>query len=179
MKKLAPRFQRLAFINSAEPAAPQGYDAVHHQVGRLYSHAIAATPDPVVLTWEDDVFPESPQALRALSDRMQPKQRVAAVSGAYRCRENAEAAVASLDAQQWKTMPLFSWLGSHVKQVGMVGGGFTLWSRAALEQCPVLGAHTLPDGVKLGWDGFVCRRLNNAGWKLLLHGGVRCDHRCA
>ena len=124
------------------------------------------------------MFPKSPDALRALSDRMQPKQRIAAVSGAYHSRENANVAVASLDPEQWRTMPLFSWLGSQVKQVGMVGAGFTLWSRAALEQCPALGVFTLPDGVKLGWDGFICRRLNAAGWKLLLHGSVRCEHLC-
>ena len=95
-------------------------------MGKLYSQAIAVTPEPVILTWEDDVFPKSPTAPRTLSDRMQPKLGIAAVSAAYRSRENADVAVASLDAEQWRTMPLFSWLGSQVKQVGMIGGGFTL-----------------------------------------------------
>lgn len=179
LKKIMPKFERVTILGSGETRAPRGYDEVHHRVGRFYSRAIAATPEAVILTWEDDVFPKSRRALRALSDRMQPKQRVAAVSAAYRCRENALVAVGSLDAQYWKTMPLFSWLGSDVKQVGMVGGGFVLWSRAALEQCPIFGSHTLPEGVKLGWDGFVCRRLNEAGWKILLHGGVSCEHLCA
>ena len=178
LKKLETRFRRITVIGSDASEAPQGYDAIHARVGKLYSQAIAGTPEPVILTWEDDVFPKSPDALRALSDRMQPKQRIAAVSGAYHSRENANVAVASLDPEQWRTMPLFSWLGSQVKQVGMVGAGFTLWSRAALEQCPALGVFTLPDGVKLGWDGFICRRLNAAGWKLLLHGSVRCEHLC-
>jgi hypothetical protein len=179
VKTLSPRFQRVSVIRSGKNATLEGYAAIHAHIGSLYSRAIAATPEPIILTWEDDVFPLSSGALRLLSDEMLPKRRIAAVSGAYRSRQGDDIVVASIEAQRWGNMPTFAWLGNEVKSVGMVGGGFTLWSRAALEQCPILGGCSTQDGSKLGWDGFVCRRLTDAGWKFLLHGGVQCEHRCA
>ena len=171
------RFRRVSVLRSEADRGPGGYEEVHARVGRLYSEAIANSPEPVLLTWEDDVFPRQSDALRLLSDQMLPKAGVAAVSGAYRSRQGDSLVVASREVQRWGDMPTFDWLGEEVKPIGMVGGGFTLWSRSALEHCPIFGGVALPDGHRLGWDGDVCRRLRRSGWKILLHGGVQCDHQ--
>ena len=172
----ASRFRRIAVLRSEPDNRSKNYEGVHAHVGRLYSEAIASSPEQVLLTWEDDVFPDRPDAVRLLSDQMLPKAGVAAVSGAYRSRQGGDLVVASREALRWVNMPTFDWLGDEVKPIGMVGGGFTLWSRAALEQCPIFGGVALPEGHRLGWDGDVCRRLQRAGWNIRLHGGVQCDH---
>jgi hypothetical protein len=177
IRSITSRFRRVSVLRSDPADRPSGYEGVHARVGRLYSEAIASSPEPVLLTWEDDVFPRQPSAIRLLSDQLLPKLGVGAVSGAYLSRQGDSLVVASREVQRWGNMPTFDWLGEEVKAVGMVGGGFTLWSRVALEQCPVFGGVALPDGRRLGWDGDLCRRMRRADWKILLHGGVQCDHQ--
>ena len=177
--RLSSRMQRVTIIRDDSSASANDFEGIHCHVGGLYSRAVAATPEPLILTWEDDVFPIRADALRQLADQIIPRRHVAGVSGAYRSRQHPDLVVASLDGRAWTRMPTFGWLGARVTPVGMIGGGFTLWSRSALEQCPILGSLSLPGHGRLGWDGFVCRRLNAAGWTLLLHGGVACEHLCA
>ncbi len=110
LQKLPLKFQRITRLEHREKGPPNGYHEIHNLVGRLYAQAIAASPEPLLLTWEDDVFPQQSNAIRALSDAMLPKQGVAAVSGGYRTRENPDVAIASLNPERWHTMPLFSWL---------------------------------------------------------------------
>ena len=176
LRSIASRFRRVSILRSDTADKPSDYEAVHARVGRLYSAAIASSPEPVLLTWEDDVFPRLPDAIRLLSAQMLPKAGVGAVSGAYRSRQGDQLVVGSREVQRWGNMPTFAWLGEEVKPVGMVGGGYTLWSRAALEQCPIFGGAALADGGRLGWDGDVCRRMQRADWRILLHGGVQCAH---
>ena len=178
VKTVSPRFERVTVLTSPDAEQVTGFSAIHQRVGRLYSRAIAATPEDLILTIEDDVFPHRDDALRTLAASILPGQRKAAVAGAYADRENDQVAVAALNLKEWERMPLFSWLGTRLVRVGMVGFGFTLWNRPALEACPVLGQFTLPNGHRLGFDGFVCRRLNAAGWEFLLDGNVPCDHLC-
>lgn len=154
------------------------FNTVHSRVGGLYAKAIQATPEPVILTWEDDVFPESINDLKELSSMMIPGNKIAAVAGCYTCRTNPNAVVAGIKKDKWG--PQIRWDEVHARKgpinIGMCGFGFTLWSRKALEECPILGQFTLKDGFPLGADGFLCRRLNKAGWRLILNTNVRATH---
>jgi hypothetical protein len=178
------RFRRITLLRASgeECLEPAGkltgwaeFGRVHRLVGRLYAEAVDCTQDPVVLMWEDDVFPERANAVRLLSDELRPRRVLAAVAGVYPSRSNPETAVASFDAKLWQRMPKLASLPRAPVRVGMVAAGLTLWSREALRQCPPR-APDLREGRRLGWDGDICRRLGEKGWGFILHGDVRCAH---
>ncbi len=158
--------------------APESrFNNIHRAVGALYAHAIAATPEELVLTWEDDVFPHDARALAQLSPHLRPAGKTAAVAAAYPSRSSPEKVVAATGRGEWTGAPVLADLPrDKPMEVGNVGCGFTLWNRVALEACPILGPARSARGGRLGLDGAVCRRMTSAGWKLKLHGGVRCDH---
>jgi GT2 family glycosyltransferase len=171
-------FNRVTILKGFEPNDEIGnFNTIHSRVGGLYAKAFAATPEQLILTWEDDVFPKNPEALRELSDYMMPNNRIAAVAGMYNSRNNDKAIVACMGKERWKDTILESSIkGEGPMQIGMCGFGFTLWSRSVLEKHPILGQFTLKDGFPLGADGFLCRRINKYGWRILLNTSVKCDH---
>ena len=101
--------------------------------------------------------------------------RIAAIGAAYRSRHHPRSWTASYKADRWSGIPTKA-LPPMPVRVGALGGGFTLFSRAALEQCPVLGPSIDAAGKNLGWDGWLCARFAQAKWKVMLHAGVRCEH---
>ena len=179
LKKVRDRFRRITVLDRPEDFLPRtdSFESIHHRVGRMYSAAIAATPEAFILTWEDDVTPKDPAAFWKLSRGFQPSPyRLAAVAGIVPDRGNEWKAIAASDPSRWRGAVRIEDVKGRMVKTGMVAGGFTLWSRAALERNPILGQETMEDGFPLGWDGFVCSRLHLDGWEVRLHGGVLCDH---
>jgi hypothetical protein len=148
----------------------------HRTVANLYAQAIAATPEDLILTWEDDVFPHSTTALRCLSDQIHPASRTAACAAVYPSRGNPRHAVAAAVVGEWAAVPTLVSLPQRPVPMANVGFGFTLWQRPALEQCPILAGSRSTRNYRLGLDGDLCRRLHAAEWKIKLHGAVTCDH---
>jgi hypothetical protein len=149
------------------------FAAVHRRVGRLYAEALNCTQDPAILMWEDDVIPHQADALYQLNEQLIPHRRIAGVAAVYPSRDAPTRVVASMSNTHWKDMPLLATLTDDVRPVGMIAGGFTLWSREALRQAAPRSCNA---NASLGWDGDTCRRLAPLGWRLLLHGAVRCAH---
>lgn len=181
METVAGRGARVTFMEATIPRetvarlAPEHERAdflvTHSHVARLYAEALNATPEETILTWEDDVRPPV-NGLTELVQFLLPNRRVAAVAGLYPARHNPEAANFSLSSNNW-VMPVLTEMPEELIVARKVPGGFTLWSRGAMEACPFLG----PDPSTWdGWDGFMCRRMEEKGWKFWVHGGVKCEH---
>ena len=179
INRLSDRFQRVTLMTKGDskPRNPS-FSEIHDRVGHLYSRALPATPEDLILTWEDDVFPNQPDAIRELAWHLPPQRQRAAIGAVYESRANPGFAVAARGPKGWSGPFRLDRLPKRPFTVGMIGGGFTLWLKPVLDQHPVLGSWEVPElgEHQLGWDGFLCRRLNAAGWHVALHGGIRCDH---
>ena len=160
------------------PFAPQpNMDrlAIHRRVAALYNIATSGQNSDMTLFWEDDVIPPA-DALMHLHEGFTPFSRQGAVSAVYPSRENKDVAVASLAADRWGTMPTLDWLKSRPYDrvnVGMVGGGFTLYAGHHLARA--LPLQTIADPC-LGWDGYLSRALTNAGATVQLDTRAPCLH---
>ena len=178
LDRLEPYFERVTLVKGGKRPRLD-FAGVHNHVGRLYSLAIPVTPEPLILTWEDDVFPHDEKALYSLAEQVTPgwpSRKVAVCGAAYPSRFSPPHVAVSMVSERWVGLH-----GDEVRaaqdpiSVGLIGGGFSVWNRAALERVPILGY----GGAKIGWDGFVCQRLIADDWKVLLHPKVWCDHLTA
>lgn len=155
----------------------EGWEAIHRRVAMLYNLALSGDRSDMVLFWEDDVIPSSPDALRLLAEGFLPFTRLAGVGGCYASRCNPNVAVASLEKGRWGRMPQLSWLASQKQRVsvGMLGGGFTLWAGHYLAEALPL---RVEPSLRLGWDGSLGLALGEASKTLYLDPRVHCEHRC-
>ncbi len=181
---LAETMERVTLLTAVRPVMTSSkgprpdFTNLHRVVGGLYAQAIEATPEEVILTWEDDVFPDQPDALARLLGELMPSRGIAAVAAAYPSRHRPDLVCVARDSGNWTQLPKWEDLTEEVTAVGCLAGGFTVWMRAALQQCPILGPEVGDNGSLLGWDGAVSRALVRAKWKLRLHEAVRCEHAC-
>lgn len=180
LNALGKRFRRVTVLTVPEQmlTVPSEFEAIHCHVANLYGTAIDATPESVVLTWEDDVFPVRSDAVKQLSTGMRPGSHVGAVGAVYASRGNARMAAACENAKAgWKGGLRLDAVREEqhgTRPVGGLAGGFTLWSRPALEKVPIRSSQRTP---QLGWDGDLSARLAAQGYRLMLHTDVWCEHR--
>jgi glycosyltransferase involved in cell wall biosynthesis len=183
--KVEGRFERVTIIKGDTwPRWSQldRFGLIHNLVSWAYTRGIEATPEDTILTWEDDVFPhEIETAAKKLAQRIIPgaANRIAASAGVYASRDNPGVAVATTVAGRWSQAPRLAGIPRKPIQVAGVAGGFTVWSRPALEACPIRGTKNVGNALEpyvLGWDGEVSRRLHAQGWGFILDGSVTCDH---
>jgi hypothetical protein len=127
-------------------------DSLH--IARLYASIFPRVIEDLVLTLEDDMEPPS-DAVRSLGEDIGYRTRgnIGVVGAAYTMPYNPSEVCAGYD-------------------VGCVGGGCTVWANWALHSYPV----HLRWNELLGWDGVLCTALRHKGYRVRLHGGVRCQH---
>lgn len=148
---------------------------IHSHVARLYRRALVPPPADLILTLEDDV--EAPfNALRKLHEAYEVTNRVGAVSSVYACRRRPDVAIASLEKHAWNKMPKMADVPNEQHEVGLVGGGCTLWAGWALQQAMPIEPCRTPSGGLFGWDGALCRQIRAANYSIMLDGRVRCEH---
>lgn len=158
------------------PAPSARYHDIHRCVGRAFNVGFRCSPESLILTWEDDVYPENPATLRNLIPEICPLGPFDVAGALVPDREIEKRVIAAIQKDRWVGMPSFDECREKKKMlVGMLGGGFTLFNRMTLHQIPFFGPTLDPEEhSNLGWDGFLFRRINNAGRKVLL----RCDLPC-
>ena len=171
---------RSARVIKAPPKTEAAADwlSIHRRVAMLYNLALAGQDHDMTLMWEDDVIPTDTKSLRMMHEGFLPFTQLAGVGGIYPSRENDKVAVASMDALQWKGMPLLSalsdWQARETRhRFGMIGGGFTLWAGHFLARA--LPLQPSPE-LSLGWDGSLSRELGRQGCSLELDLRVWADH---
>src|SRR5262249_47649010 len=127
-----------------------------------------------IFTLEDDIEPPL-DAARKLCMELGWRSwgNIGAVAALYGMPHN-EHEVCAGDGQdggwghslQWEQVPY------EPLDVGCVGGGCTVWANWALHRYPL---HQLWNQL-LGWDAVLCVELRRRGFRIRLHGDVRCTH---
>lgn len=148
---------RIALIVD-EPVPGQDFESIHNSVGKSYALAFNSTPEDLILTWEDDVLPESSSAISNLIMGIYPLSPYHVVSASVPRREDPSLLIATPNKEKWGAFETKNFSG--VKETGLVGGGFTLWLRPVLEEFGFQGMRWL-NGFPAGWDGWLCRRINS------------------
>jgi len=167
-------FDRVTYIKDEKVPDPNNFFSVHNSVGKSYALALKATPEDLILTWEDDVIPHSREALKSLSSKIYPLSQFHVMGAHVPSRENSDRLIASENKEKWsgfipENIP-------NMREIGMVGGGFTLWYRVVLEEFGFQGYRYL-DNFPAGWDGWLCRRINSK-YKIGLF-PEKCHHESA
>jgi len=159
--------------------APQGMSdealrlARHARVYGLYQRALEMTPEPWILTWEDDVYPQHAETWRQMNVTMRPwvagsgRTPVGVVGAVYEERYRPGYACASEELEAWvPTIQVDDVETARI--VGSTAAGFTLWRRSDLETLPA-------DYMGRGWDWAANMASARRGGKSWLVPYV-CDH---
>jgi len=146
----------------------------HLHVARLYADLLPRVTEDVILTLEDDI--EAPaDAVAELGKELVDRSRgeTAVVGAAYAMPHDESLVCAGEgDGGGWGSSVAWRNLPPWPYEVACVGGGCTVWANWALRRFPV---HLRWEQL-LGWDGVQCLELKRRGYRVVLHGGVRCRH---
>jgi glycosyl transferase family 2 len=145
--------------------------ARHLHIARLYASVLPTVSEDLVLTLEDDVEPP-PDAIRLLAGQFycDAPENYAAIAAAYDMADGK--LCAGRPDGGWGSPIYWHQLPDGPIEAGCVGGGCTLWANWALSSQPI--PFRWYDG--LGWDGSLCMALHQHGYRIGVHGGVRCTH---
>jgi hypothetical protein len=145
----------------------------HLHIARLYASVFPRVIEDLVLTLEDDIEPPL-DAVRRLGEDIGYRTRgnIGVVAATYAMPYNEREVCAGYGPDSWG--PTVRWEGLPVEpfDVGCVGGGCAMWANWALHSYPV----HLRWNELLGWDGVLCTALRHKGYRVRLHGSVRCQH---
>ena len=147
-----------------------------NRVAQLYNLVLPYLSGDRIVLVEDDVFPPQDAVMRLL-EGMRLGSQTAAVSAVYPVPNQLDIAIASLSTENWNRKPRISKMAPGTMEVGMGGGGCTLYDRDAVREC--LPVRVTVDEKKRpwGWDTTLSRDLRALGMKVKLHCDVRCEHR--
>lgn len=172
------KLDHLDFAVSGKPHPPHTHEDYltkrrHLHVAQLYATALPRVTEDLVFTLEDDVEPP-PDAIRKLGEDIGYPSRgnIGAVGAAYPSPTYPEHVCAAPGWDGWTGSISWRALPDVPLDVGCVGGGATMWANWALRECAV----HIQWELKLGWDGVLCAALRQRGYRVRLHGGVRCEH---
>jgi glycosyltransferase involved in cell wall biosynthesis len=145
----------------------------HVHVARLYANILPRVAEDLVLTLEDDVEPPR-DAIERLGREIgfASRGRIGAVGAAYSMPDNRSIVCAGMGTTVWGISPTWQDLPHEPMDVGCIGGGCTIWANWALRSRPV----SFDWELGLGWDGSLCVGLHQQGYRVRLHGDVRCQH---
>lgn len=165
-----------ATSDQAYSSAGVGADFIrdrHRHVARLYTSLLPRVTEDLILTLEDDVEPPL-DAVRRLGEEIgwSTRSKIGAVAAAYPMAENPSLVCAGRGQEQWGPAIAWSQVSSEAFDVGCVGGGCTMWANWALHHHPV----NFWWEQRLGWDAAFCITMRRKGYRIRLHGGVRCQH---
>jgi len=167
-------FERVAYIKDEHLSEPASFFEIHNTVGKSYALALKSTPEDLILTWEDDVTPLSREAANSLISNLFPISRFHVLGALVPSRANPNRLIASESGEKWSGF--IDDTVSNMREIGMVGGGFTLWHRSVLEEFGFQGYRYIDDH-PAGWDGWLCRRINSK-YKIGLY-PEKCHHESA
>jgi len=160
------------------PAAGESWfaEARHLHVARLYASVLPRVGEDLVLTLEDDMDPPR-DAARRLGEEIgfRSHGNVGVAAAAYPLAHDDRAVCASWGdggGERWGSSVSWEQLSDGSMDVAFVGGGCSVWASWAMQDGPV----HLRWRHQLGWDAVRCVALRRRGYRVRLHGGVRCRH---
>ncbi|TCO61149.1 hypothetical protein [Actinocrispum wychmicini] len=141
-------------------------------VAGLYSSVFPRVREDLVLTLEDDIAPPL-SAVRLLGDEFaDPRSRPLGAISAIWDRVASDYICGGRDDGGWGSPIRWDEVPREPMDVGCVGGACTMWANAVLSRQPV----TVHWETELGWDGVLCTAMRQHGYRVRVHGGVRCVH---
>jgi len=157
--------------------------ARHWHVPHLYNEILPGLHEDFILTIEDDVIPP-PSAFRKCLDAFRVGGKVGAVSAVYPSRSGGGRIVAARGnvrtggGDYWRDIYTEADISGQEDpfEVAFVGGGFTLWHNALIKRFLPFRFESYDDKAS-GWDSCLCRDIRQAGYQILLHPGVWCEHK--
>lgn len=186
--ELKSRYKSITFVEAGIPYSIGKNEAYltwarHQHVANLYNDILSKVSEDLVLFVEDDNIAPF-DGLRKLHDELTPikhdPETVGFVGGAYRARTTPQYVCGATSKTAWQGVLDFDSLPDTPIQIGVMGGGFTLYRNSALRKALPLMCTKHIDSNRLihGWDGNLGIKLNQLGYKLLMHCGVRVEHKC-
>lgn len=179
---LRGQFRSIEIINLGAPyqrAPDEAYihPGKHIHVAEKYNEVLPALLPQCdfILFLEHDVIPPL-NGFAKLMELIQEKG-AAASAGAYEQPEAPHFACAAKGKERWTGIVELAKMPTGPFEVGMVGGGFTLYRSEVLQKCIPFTPTFWRDPVYLlGWDGTLGRDIAKLGSSIWLHPGVRCKH---
>lgn len=179
---LRSQFRSIEIINLGAPYK-RGEDEAyihpgkHIHVAEKYNEVLPSLLPQcdLILFLEHDVIPP----LDGFANLMEliTEKKAAVAAGAYEQPEAPHLACAARGKERWTGIVEFAKMPKEPFEVGMVGGGFTLYRSDVLQKCIPFTPTFWKDPVYLlGWDGTLGRDIDKLGGKIWLHPGVRCKH---
>lgn len=182
---LCRQFASVEVRNAGAPYKRQSKDepyihpGKHIHVANLYNRIVPelCKETDYILFLEHDVIPPT-DGCRALISLLesQLKNGAALAAGVYEQPEEPMLACAAKGSERWTEPVRMDSLPDKPFEIGMTGGGFTLYLSSALKHCFPLLPTFMSDPYLLGWDGTLGRKLHKMGFKSWLHPRVRCAH---
>jgi glycosyltransferase involved in cell wall biosynthesis len=169
------RFEYVSIISYLEPYTPTNPDDYmergrHSHVAQLYSKLFSETQGDTVLTFEEDIVPQS-DALKRLFSKFD-RNSVGAIGSAYSSPNDKRVVCAAFGNRRWGTPVQWIKINGQLVSLDYIGGGFTLWNLSTLSNREI----KIDWSRSLGWDAILCERLRESGLKILLAGDVICEH---
>jgi Glycosyl transferase family 2 len=151
-------------------------EARHRHVARLYASVLPRVQEDLVLTLEDDMDPPR-DAARRLGEEIGFRNHgnIGVAAAAYPMAHDHRAVCASwgdAGGARWGQSVGWQQLSDGAMDVAFVGGGCSVWANWAVRDDPV----HLRWREQLGWDAVRCLALRRRGYRVRLHGGIRCRH---
>lgn len=147
----------------------------HQKVASLYNDVLRRVKEDLVLTLEEDTLPPL-DAVRKLHKLMAWFDPIGAVAAVYALPQDPAKVCGSICKDYWKSDQSLRDFPDTLQEAGFIPGGCTLFANWILRRCLPLRARQ-ENGALIGWDSLVSLAMRQAGYKLYLHGGVRCEHR--
>jgi glycosyltransferase involved in cell wall biosynthesis len=168
----------VTFVSSGQPyqAAPSEIyleKTRHLHIAQLYASVLPRVSEDLVLTLEDDIDPPLDAVRRLVEDiGYGTRDNIGVVAATYAMPHNASEVCAGYGPDGWGPTVRWEGLPDEPFDVGCVGGGCTVWANGALHGYPL---HVRWNEL-LGWDAVLCTAMRQRGYRVRLHGGVRCQH---
>ena len=172
------RMTHLYFSSTGRPHLAEGKDRNqikmrHEHVARLYTSIFPKIHEEFILTLEDDVEPPL-DSIRKLGSEFgwYSPEKIGAIAAAYPMAHIAGCVCAGTGSKNWGEAIRWQQLKDKPIEVGCVGGGCTMWANWAIRGQPI----NFWWDRKMGWDASLSAQIKKKGYRVLLHGGVRCQH---
>lgn len=148
---------------------------MHSHVANIYNEIFQFIKSDFILTFEDDIIPPL-DGIKQLHDHIVSPTKIGAIGASYiLSQKNKDIITASLNKTNWKFNIHTNQLNKGVKDVGFIGGGFTLWSNFAVQKCLPLYIEYGKDFLH-GWDYNLCKDIRMNGYEIKLDTNLQCDH---
>lgn len=151
----------------------------HQHIADLYNEAFSKIHTDRIFVLEDDVIPHESDIIKRLAYNFDipEAQQVGAVGGIYRSAHSEQLACAASDKERWHNVPVYDKVkDTGLLEVGFIGAGATLYNNGAIKKSLPMKAFISKDNYFMGWDGNLCLRLRENGYKIYMDTSLKCDH---